>query len=67
MPETGHEIEDKLNGFKHCEELEDGVKWASDQAKNGDVIVLAPGAPSFHRYKNYEKLQEHFIELIDKL
>ena len=67
LPETGHEIEDKLNGFKHCEELEDGVKWASDQAKNGDVIVLAPGAPSFHRYKNYEKLQEHFIELIDKL
>lgn len=67
LPETGHEIEQKLKNYQHCDELEDGIFWASKNAKKGDVVLLAPGGPSFHRYKNYEKLHEHFVELVDKL
>lgn len=67
LPDTGHEIEDQLKNSHHCDELAEGVEWASKNANEGDVVLLAPGGPSYHRYKNYEKLHEHFIELIEKL
>jgi hypothetical protein len=41
LPETGHEIEQKLKNYQHCDELENGVFWASENAKKGDVVLLA--------------------------
>lgn len=67
LPETGHEIEEQLKNHQHCDELADGIEWVYKNANEGDIVLLAPGAQSFHRWKNYEKLHEHFIELIEKL
>lgn len=67
LPDTGFEVESQLKNVKHCEDLACGIIWASENAKPGDVVLLAPGAPSFHRYENYEKLHEHFIELVDNI
>ena len=67
LPDTGFGVESQLKNVKHCEDLACGIIWASENAKPGDVVLLAPGAPSFHRYENYEKLHEHFIELVDNI
>jgi|GEM_PF-187244 len=67
LPETGHMIESHLENSVHCPELVDGVKLAWDKAQAGDIVLLAPGAPSFHRYGNYEELAEHFSKLVESL
>ncbi len=67
LPETGHMIEDRLTNFHHSKELADGVAHAAAHARPGDIVLLAPGAPSFHRYENYTKLAEHFEQLVGAL
>ncbi len=64
LPQTGHEVESGLNNKLHGANLEDGLSIARNRAKAGDVILLAPGAPSFHAYKNYEELAAHFSNLL---
>jgi UDP-N-acetylmuramoylalanine-D-glutamate ligase len=67
LPETGHLVETQLENVHHGDELADGFAFASSNAQPGDVVLLAPGAPSFHRYDNYEKLAEHFEKLVSAL
>ena len=67
LPDTGHMSENLFKEYMHCDELVDSIKYVSENAKEGDIVLLAPGAPSFHRYQNYEKLHEHFAELVSAL
>lgn len=67
LPETGHDIASHLKNTLYGDELTDGFELAVKNAQPGDVVLLAPGAPSFHRYDNYEKLAEHFEELVTSL
>ncbi len=47
--------------------LEAAVSVASVHAFRGDVVLYAPGAPSFDSYANYEKRGEHFTKLVRAL
>ncbi|MFN8015391.1 MAG: Mur ligase family protein [Acidimicrobiia bacterium] len=67
LPQTGHMIEEKLERYLHADNLEDGINIALSKANDGDVILLAPGAPSFHLYKNYVELAKHFKEIVNKI
>ncbi len=67
LPETGHMMEGKIENAHHCDELSNAVPYVASVAKPGDVVLLAPGAPSFHRYENYAKLAEHFEQLVGDL
>ncbi|HMS25746.1 MAG TPA: hypothetical protein PKB15_08710, partial [Acidimicrobiia bacterium] len=67
LPETGHMMEGKLDNAHHCDELSEAVLYVASVAKSGDVVLLAPGAPSFHRYQNYEELSQHFEGFVTKL
>lgn len=47
--------------------LEDAVKLANRIAREGDVVLFAPGAPSFDAYANFEERGNHFVELVNAL
>ena len=67
LPETGHMVEAELENSVYCDDLADGVKLAAQRAQAGDIVLLAPGAPSFHKYANYEELAAHFSRIVDAL
>jgi UDP-N-acetylmuramoylalanine-D-glutamate ligase len=67
LPETGYIAEQYLSDFIHAEDLNEGVTKAMSKAKPGDVIVLAPGAPSFHQYKDYVELAQRFEDIVSAL
>ena len=67
LPETGLMVESELKNSQRAEDLMTGVNFAADLAEPGDIVLLAPGAPSFHRYKNYEDLADHFSRIVDAL
>jgi len=63
-------IKEKLDGAVRIEPLENmerAVKWASENAQSGDVVLLSPACASFDQYRNFEHRGEHFEELVKKL
>jgi UDP-N-acetylmuramoylalanine--D-glutamate ligase len=63
-------IKEKLDGAVRIEPLETmerAVKWASENAKSGDVVLLSPACASFDQYRNFEHRGEHFEELVRSL
>ena len=52
LGDTPHEI---------CETMQVAVERASEQAKSGDTILLAPAAASFDQYPNFEKRGDDFV------
>ncbi len=51
----------------HAETLANAVRQAASNAKNGDVVVLAPACASFDQFQNYEHRGRTFKELVHKL
>ncbi len=50
--------------MRRCESMEAAVEAAQDVAREGDVVVLSPGATSFDAYPNYEVRGDRFRELV---
>lgn len=48
----------------HAQDLEEAVKIAHDNAKNGDVVSLSPACASFDCYPNFEVRGKHYKELV---
>lgn len=49
------------------ETMEPAVRFASANARSGDVVLLAPATSSYDLYKNYEQRGEDFKQIVDKL
>ncbi len=47
--------------------FDEAVKIASEQAKNGDIVLLSPACASFDAFKNFEERGNHFKELVNNL
>lgn len=63
-------IAEKLEGaapITPLETMERAVKWAAENAKSGDVVLLSPACASFDQYRNFEHRGEHFEELVRRL
>ncbi len=50
-----------------CENLEQAVSLAHENALSGDVVTLSPACASFDRYPNFVARGNHFKELVNKL
>jgi UDP-N-acetylmuramoylalanine--D-glutamate ligase len=40
------------------------VRWARENARPGDTVLLSPACASFDQYRNFEHRGEHFEELV---
>jgi len=63
-------IESQLHGavpIEHSGTLENAVRTASQQAKPGDTVVLAPACASFDQFENYEHRGRVFKQLVNAL
>jgi UDP-N-acetylmuramoylalanine--D-glutamate ligase len=63
-------IAEKLDGavpIAPLHDMEHAVKWAAENAKSGDVVLLSPACASFDQYRNFEHRGEHFEELVRAL
>lgn len=68
-------IEDALrkaqtpNGPKviRCELLEDAVKAAAENCREGDVVLLSPGGTSYDAFVNFEERGDKFTEWVKAL
>jgi UDP-N-acetylmuramoylalanine--D-glutamate ligase len=48
-------------------DLERALAEASQRAREGEVVLLAPACASFDQYKNFEERGEHFRALVGRL
>ena len=63
-------IESQIQGavaIDHAETLEAAIQHASDLAKPGDVVLLAPACASFDQFRNYEHRGKVFKEVVKAL
>ena len=49
------------------ETMDPAVRFASANARSGDVVLLAPATSSYDLYKNYEQRGEDFKQIVGKL
>jgi UDP-N-acetylmuramoylalanine--D-glutamate ligase len=42
----------------------EAVRQARARSREGDIILLSPGAPSFDQYVNFEARGNHFVQLV---
>ena len=47
-----------------AEDLEKALVLARQEAREGDVVLFSPGAPSFDAYSNFAQRGEHFVRLV---
>jgi UDP-N-acetylmuramoylalanine--D-glutamate ligase len=72
LPDNGADIERAIrDGARGCvarfdsvESLEEAVAVARDMAREGEVILLSPGAPSFNAFKDFEARGDRFRALV---
>lgn len=50
-----------------CESLEEAVKKASQQASDGDYVLLSPACASFDMFDNFEHRGDCFIDLVEAM
>jgi len=48
-------------------DMERAVRWARENAREGDTVLLSPACASFDQYRNFEHRGEHFEELVRAL
>jgi UDP-N-acetylmuramoylalanine--D-glutamate ligase len=48
-------------------DMQRAVRWAAENAKAGDTVLLSPACASFDQYRNFEHRGEHFEELVKGL
>ena len=51
----------------HCETYEQVVKVASENAVEGDIVVLSPASTSFDMFKNFEERGKTFKKYVNEL
>lgn len=51
----------------HADNLENAIRRASDAAKPGDVVLLAPACASFDQFRNYEHRGKVFKQVVRSL
>ena len=67
-PAAGHEEVARLRGLLAQDgTLEAAIKMASERARPGDVVLLAPACSSFDQFENYEERGRTFKELVAQL
>jgi len=47
--------------------LEQAVKKAAEEAKDGESVLLSPGGTSFDAYEDFEARGNHFKQLVENL
>lgn len=67
--EASEKLEKELSfpGSFRAESLDAAVKYASEAASGGDVVILSPGCASFDMFRNYEERGKKFKELVNLL
>ena len=50
-----------------AKDMDGAVKWARENAKSGETVLLSPACASFDQYRNFEHRGEHFEQLIRSL
>jgi UDP-N-acetylmuramoylalanine--D-glutamate ligase len=50
-----------------AETMDKAVRWARENAKQGDTVLLSPACASFDQFRNFEHRGEHFEELVRAL
>jgi len=48
-------------------DMQHAVDWASQNAQDGETVLLSPACASFDQYRNFEHRGEHFEELVRSL
>lgn len=61
LPDTGRRIH---TAVYQAQNILDATRYAQSKAKNKDVIILSPAAPSYNTYKNFEERGEDFKKTI---
>lgn len=51
----------------HAANMEEAVRLARQEAKEGDIVTLSPASASFDRYKNFEVRGHHYKQLVEAL
>ncbi len=49
------------------ETIEEAVKNAYEQSKQGDVILLSPACASWDQFNTFEERGERFVQAVDRL
>jgi UDP-N-acetylmuramoylalanine--D-glutamate ligase len=65
MGEDAEKIEQAWRGstrIERVDNMEDAVKRASDEARAGDCVLLAPACASFDMYEKFEARGEDFMQ-----
>ncbi|HEY1257112.1 MAG TPA: UDP-N-acetylmuramoyl-L-alanine--D-glutamate ligase, partial [Terracidiphilus sp.] len=63
-------IESHLRGvvsLHSCETLDKAIRIATDAARSGEVVLLAPACSSFDQFENYEQRGRVFKQLVKEL
>lgn len=63
-------IAEQLGGavpLRHCETLENAVRFAYAHAQPGDTVLLAPACASFDQFNSYEHRGQVFKSLVQQL
>ncbi|MGA7381826.1 MAG: UDP-N-acetylmuramoyl-L-alanine--D-glutamate ligase [Terriglobales bacterium] len=63
-------IESQIKGaakIVHAETLENAIQRASESARQGDVVLLAPACASFDQFRSYEHRGKVFKEVVKAL
>lgn len=77
MGETANAIKtavESADGFseskiviKEATEMEEAVKIARENAKEGDIVSLSPACTSFDKYRMFEERGNHFKKIVNEL
>ena len=50
-----------------AETMVNAVRWAHENARSGDTVLMSPACASFDQYRNFEDRGEHFESLVRNL
>jgi UDP-N-acetylmuramoylalanine--D-glutamate ligase len=64
-------LEKAFKGFRGeirlCEDFEEAVRAAAENLQPGDVVLLAPAASSFDKFRNYKERGEAFTKAVRRM